>query len=108
MLNRKMKPIAAAVGALAASLAPAAVAETADVAASADPFETRVLEGVLLAKGHGEGGCGEDAEKKKSEGESKCGEGEGKCGEGMSEGDEGDEGDAEGAEDADEDEESEE
>lgn len=100
MLNRKMKPIAAAVGALAVSLAPAAAAETADVA-SADPFETQVLEGVLLAKSHGEGGCGEDAEKPKAEGEGKCGEGEGKCGEGKSEGEE--DGDAE---DSEEDEES--
>lgn len=101
MLNRKMKPIAAAVGALAVSLAPAAAAETVDVA-SADPFETQVLEGVLLATSHGEGGCGEDAEKPKAEGEGKCGEGEGKCGEDKSDGD-GEDGDAE---DSEEDEES--
>ncbi len=70
MLNRKMKPIAAAVGAaFAASLAAGAVAESND-----NPFEARVLEdGVLLAAGHKEGGCGGKAE-------AKCGEG--KCGEG--------------------------
>ena len=96
MLNRKMKPIAAAVGAaFAASLAPAVLADTGNAteAASADPFDTRALEGVLFADAHLEGGCGEDREKSaeeaegegkcgEGEGEGKCGEGEGKCGEG--------------------------
>ena len=90
MLNRKMKPIAAAVGAaFAASLAPAVLADTGNAteAASADPFDTRALEGVLFADAHLEGGCGEDREKpaeeaEEAEGEGKCGEGEGKCGEG--------------------------
>ena len=84
MLNRKMKPIAAAVGAaFATSLTGGAFADT------PDPFETRALEGVLLAKDHMEGGCGEDrdASKEGDEGkaEGSCGEGscgEGKCGEG--------------------------
>ena len=88
MLNRKMKPIAAAVGAaFATSLTGGAFADT------PDPFETRALEGVLLAKDHMEGGCGEDrdASKEGDEGKSKaegnCGEGncgEGNCGEGKS------------------------
>lgn len=87
MLNRKMKPIAAAVGAaFAASLAPAVLADTGNAteAASADPFDTRALEGVLFADAHLEGGCGEDRETpaEEAEGEAKCGEGEGKCGEG--------------------------
>ena len=90
MLNRKMKPIAAAVGAaFAASLAAGvAIADEADV----DPFKAQVLaEGTLLATNHKEGGCGED----KAEGEANCGEG--KCGDHEGEG----EGDAP-AEDADE------
>lgn len=96
MLNRKMKPIAAAVGAaFAASLAPAVAADSSNAeAAGTDPFETRVLEGVVFAKGHLEGGCGEDREKPAdAEGEGNCGEGkgegncgEGNCGEGAEEG----------------------
>ena len=92
MLNRKMKPIAAAVGAaFAASLAAGvAIADEADV----DPFKAQVLaEGTLLATNHKEGGCGED--KAEGEGEANCGEG--KCGDHEGEG----EGDAP-AEDADE------
>ena len=105
MLNRKMKPIAVAVGAaFATSLAPAVAADSGSAAEAADPFETRVLEGVLFAADHLEGGCGEDREKPAdAEGEGKCGEkGEGKCGEGnCGEGEEGDgaedgDGDAEG------------
>ena len=92
MLNRKMKPIAAAVGAaFATSFAANAIAD------EADPFEASLLEdAVVLTTSHKEGGCGEDADKeKKGEGEGKCGEGkcgeegksedgdgEGKCGEG--------------------------
>lgn len=88
MLNRKMKPIAAAVGAaFAASLAPAVAEEAVQPAetTAADPFETRALDGVLFAKSHGEGGCGEDAEKpaEDAEGEGgKEGMDEGNCGEG--------------------------
>jgi len=77
MLNRKMKPIAAAVGAaFAASLATGAAADQ----GTADPFEAELLQGVVLADAHGgEGKCGE------GEGEAKCGEG--KCGEGEGSGD---------------------
>ena len=89
MLNRKMKPIAAAVGAaFAVSLAAGAAAE----ANAADPFETQVLDGVQFADADSEGGCGEDREKPegddaeaegdKAEGEGQCGEGQ--CGEGES------------------------
>ena len=104
MLNRKMKPIAVAVGAaFATSLAPAVAADSGNAAEAADPFETLVLEGVLFAADHLEGGCGEDREKPAdAEGEGKCGEGkgegncgEGNCGEGAEEG-EGADGDAEG------------
>lgn len=79
MLNRKMKPIAAAVGAaFAASLATGAVADE----GTADPFEAELLQGVVLADAHGgEGKCGEG----EGEGEAKCGEG--KCGEGEGSGD---------------------
>lgn len=75
MLNRKMKPIAAAVGAaFATSLAANAIAD------EADPFEASLLEeAVILETSHKEGGCGEDKEKKGDD-EGKCGEG--KCGEG--------------------------
>ena len=91
MLNRKMKPIAAAVGAaFATSFAANAIAD------EADPFEASLLEdAVILETSHKEGGCGEDAEKK-GEGKDKKGEGkdegkcgEGKCGEGEDHGDEG-------------------
>lgn len=85
MLNRKMKPIAAAVGAAFAVSLAAGVA----VADEANPFEAEVLaEGTLFADAHKEGGCGEDAEgeAKEAEGEGQCGEG--KCGE--SEGGDGD------------------
>ena len=90
MLNRKMKPIAAAVGAaFATSFAANAIAD------EADPFEASLLEdAVILATSHEEGGCGEDKDKKGDD-EGKCGEGkcgeegksedgdsEGKCGEG--------------------------
>ena len=96
MLNRKMKPIAVAVGAaFAASVAGSAAAD------GVDPFEATLLEdGVLIATSHKEGGCGEDKEKSEGE-EAKCGEEgesheEGKCGEGKC-GEEGDseEGDSE-------------
>ena len=97
MLNRKMKPIAAAVGAaFATSFAANAIAD------EADPFESSLLEeAVVLETSHEEGGCGEDKDKKGEDegkcGEGKCGEGkgddegkcgEGKCGEGESEGEE--------------------
>ena len=96
MLNRKMKPIAVAVGAaFAASVAGSAAAD------GVDPFEATLLEdGVLIATSHKEGGCGEDKEKSEGD-EAKCGEGkcgeegesdeEGKCGEGKC----GEEGDSE-------------
>lgn len=84
MLNRKMKPIAAAVGAaFATSLAANAIAD------EADPFEASLLEeAVILETSHKEGGCGEDKEKKGDD-EGKCGEG--KCGEGEGESDDSDE-----------------
>lgn len=94
MLNRKMKPIAAAVGAaFATSLAANAIAD------EADPFEANLLEdAVILETSHKEGGCGEDKDKKGDDeakcGEGKCGEGEGddegKCGEGKCGEEEGD------------------
>ena len=83
MMNRKLKPVVAMVGAaVAVSLSFGALADE-----SGNPFEAEVLEDVLLADAHGdEGKCGEG----------KCGEGEaeGQCGEGQcGEGGEG-EGDA--------------
>ena len=74
MLNRKMKPIAAAVGAaFATSFAANAIADEADF------FEAGLLEeAVILETSHKEGGCGEDKDKKGDD-EGKCGEG--KCGE---------------------------
>ena len=94
MLNRKMKPIAAAVGAaFATSFAANAIAD------EADPFEANLLEdAVVLETSHEEGGCGEDKDKKGDD-EGKCGEG--KCGEGDGDGDgegEGDDSDDEGEE----------
>ena len=72
MMNRKLKPVVAMVGAaVAASLSFGALADE-----SGNPFEAEVLEDVLLADAHGdEGKCGEG----------KCGEGEaeGQCGEGQ-------------------------
>ena len=107
MLNRKMKPIAAAVGAaFAASLAPSAAADAANLeVAAADPFETRALDGVLFATKHKEGGCGED---KPAEGDDKAeGEcGEGKCGEDHEEGEGDADADSEEAESGDAEEES--
>ena len=86
MLNRKMKPIAAAVGAaFATSFAANAIAD------EANPFEASLLEdAVILATSHKEGGCGEDKDKKGDD-EGKCGEG--KCGEDKDHGDSEDEGD---------------
>lgn len=57
MLIRKMKPIAAVVGAaFAASLATGALADETAI----DPFAAEELDGVLLADAHGgEGKCGE-------------------------------------------------
>ena len=92
MLNKKMKPITAAVGtAFVASLA------TASIANADSPFAAEELERGydLLADAHGgegkcgEGKCGEGAGDG-ADGEGKCGEGkcgegddaEGKCGEG--------------------------
>ena len=88
MLNRKMKPIAAAVGAaFATSLAANAIAD------EADPFEANLLEdAVILETSHEEGGCGEDKDKKGDD-EGKCGEG--KCGEKDDDGDSEDEGEEE-------------
>jgi len=96
MLNRKMKPIAAAVGAaFATSFAANAIAD------EADPFEASLLEdAVILETSHKEGGCGEDKEKKGDD-EGKCGEG--KCGEGDEDGDS--EGDSEEGDDEEESEE---
>ena len=71
MMNRKLKPVVAVVGAaVAASLSFGAMADQ-----SGNPFEAEVLEDVLLADAHGgEGKCGEG-----EDAEGKCGEG--KCGE---------------------------
>lgn len=57
MLIRKMKPIAAVVGAaFAASLATGALADETAI----DPFAAEELDGVLFADAHGgEGKCGE-------------------------------------------------
>ncbi len=102
MLNRKMKPIAVAVGAAFA------VSVAGNVAADGvDPFEASLLEdGVLIATDHKEGGCGED--KKSEDGdEAKCGEG--KCGEdGDSEEGDSEEGEDEGEGESEEAEEAEE
>lgn len=78
MLNRKMKPLAVAIGAAFAVSAATGLA----VADEEELFEARVLDGVVLADAHG--------------GEGKCGEG--KCGDDK-EGDEG-EGDGEGDEES--------
>jgi uncharacterized low-complexity protein len=80
MLNRKMKPIAVAVGAaFAVSVAAGAIAD------EADPFAAELLDGALFADAHGgEGKCGEDKAEGEGEGEAKCGEG--KCGEDHGEG----------------------
>jgi uncharacterized low-complexity protein len=83
MLNRKMKPITAAIGtAFVASLA------TASIANAENPFAAEELERGynLLADAHeGEGKCGEGKCGEGDDAEGKCGEGddaEGKCGEG--------------------------
>ena len=90
MLNRKMKPIAVAVGAaFATSFAANAIAD------EADPFEASLLEdAVILETSHEEGGCGEDKDSNGDD-EGKCGEG--KCGEGE-DGDSEEEGDEEESE----------
>lgn len=87
MLNRKMKPLAAAIGAAFAVSAATGLA----VADEEELFEARVLDGVVLADAHGgEGKCGEG----------KCGEG--KCGDDK-EGEDGDgDGDAEGEDESEE------
>ena len=92
MNNRKMKPIAAAIGtAFAMSLTAGAVAD------EVNPFEAQLIEdGTLLATSHKEGGCGEDKDKAAEGEEAKCGEGN--CGEHDS--DEKAEGDAEPDEDS--------
>jgi uncharacterized low-complexity protein len=88
MLNRKMKPVTAAVGAVVAtSFAAFAAADAQD-----NPFgATDLDQGYdLLAKGEQEGKCGEGKCGESKDGEGKCGEGkcgedkdsEGKCGEG--------------------------
>ena len=91
MLNRKMKPIAVAVGAaFATSFATSAIAD------EADPFEATLLEdGVILETSHKEGGCGEDKDKKGDD-EGKCGEG--KCGEEGDDDGDGDDGDGDSEE----------
>ena len=89
-MNRKLKPITAAVGtAFAASLAASSFADV-----QTSPFGATELDTGydLLARGEGEGKCGEGkCGESKGEGEGKCGEGkcgeskdegEGKCGEG--------------------------
>lgn len=73
MLNRKMKPLAVAIGAAFAVSAATGLA----VADEEELFEARVLDGVVLADAHG--------------GEGKCGEG--KCGDDKEDGD--DDGDGE-------------
>lgn len=93
MNNRKMKPLAAAIGtAFAMSLTAGAVAD------EANPFEAQLIEdGTLLAAGHEEGGCGEDKQ------EGGCGEDkEGGCGEDKHEEGDSGEADAEAGDDAEE------
>ena len=80
MLNRKMKPLAVAIGAAFAVSAATGLA----VADEEELFEARVLDGVVLADSHG--------------GEGKCGEG--KCGDDKEGGDE--EGEGEGEEESEE------
>ena len=76
MLNRKMKPLAVAIGAAFAVSAATGLA----VADEEELFEARVLDGVVLADAHGgegkcgEGKCGDDKEGDEGEGD---GEGEG-------------------------------
>ena len=87
MLNRKMKPIAAAVGtAFVATLATAATANADSELFAADELDGGYdqlaqadAEGKCGEGKCGEGKCGEDKDAK-DEGEGKCGEG--KCGEG--------------------------
>ncbi|MEJ2087984.1 MAG: hypothetical protein P8Y69_05835 [Gammaproteobacteria bacterium] len=91
-INRKLKPITAAVGtAFVASLA------TASIANAESPFAVVALDNGYdqLARADdegkcGEGKCGESKDESKAEGEGKCGEskaeGEGKCGESKDEG----------------------
>ncbi len=83
MLERKIKPIAVAVGTVfAATLTAAAMAEPESDLFAADELD-RGYERLADAHG-GEGSCGE--------GEGSCGEDEGKCGEGSCGEDDGDEG----------------
>ena len=97
MLNRRMKPITAAVGtAFLTSLAATAGADVQD-----NPFGAEELDAGydLLAKGEGEGKCGEGKCGEDKDGEGKCGEGkdgEGKCGEGKCGEDKGEGKDGEG------------
>ena len=71
MLNRKMKPLAVAIGAAFAVSAATGLA----VADEEELFEARVLDGVVLADAHGgegkcgEGKCGDDKEGGEGEGE---------------------------------------
>ena len=71
MLNRKMKPLAVAIGAAFAVSAATGLA----VADEEELFEARVLDGVVLADAHGgegkcgEGKCGDDKEGGDDEGE---------------------------------------
>ena len=83
MLNRRMKPVTAAVGtAFVASFAAVSFADVQE-----NPFGAEELENGydLLAKAEDEGKCGEGKCGESKDGEGKCGEGkcgEGKCGEG--------------------------
>lgn len=88
MLNRRMKPITAAVGtAFVASFAAGALADVQDRTFGAEDLDAGYD---LLAKGEEEGKCGEGKCGEEKSGEGKCGEGkcgegkdaEGKCGEG--------------------------
>ncbi|MDP6375367.1 MAG: hypothetical protein QF921_07875 [Pseudomonadales bacterium] len=93
MLNRRVKPIAAAVGTtFVASLATATVAQADElfVAEEMEGGYDRLAQTDEQEGKCGEGKCGEDKDAEAKDGEGKCGEGkcgedkdaEGKCGEG--------------------------
>ena len=108
MLERKIKPIAVAVGTVfAAALAAAAVAESDSVLFAVDELDRGYDR---VADAHLEGGCGEDRDTSGDEEEGSCGEGkgekegscgEGTCGEGEAEAEAEDEAEAEAEESAD-------
>ena len=82
MLERKIKPIAVAVGTVfAAALAAAAIAESDNALFAVDELDRGYDR---VADAHLEGGCGEDRDTSGDKEEGSCGEGS--CGEGEGEG----------------------